>query len=70
MLDLGGHRQLIQRHGFNDDGVATELGLGELVDADEFDAALALRQLKRARKAFDQPQTMVGYPDLLPLTEN
>ncbi|HCH75434.1 ATPase [Stutzerimonas stutzeri] len=65
MLDLGGHRQLIQRHGFNDDGVATELGLGELVDADEFDAALALRQLKRARKAFDQPQTMVGYPDRL-----
>lgn len=27
MLDLGRHRNLIQRHGFNDDELAIELGL-------------------------------------------
>lgn len=33
MLDLGGHKNFIQRHHFNDDEIAAELGLQDLVDA-------------------------------------
>ena len=35
LLDLGGHRNLISRHGFNDDDLARELGLAKWVDRDE-----------------------------------
>ena len=55
MLDLGGHRNFIQRHHFNDDEIAAELGLQELVDADDFSPALA----------FDLTFLLVGYPDRL-----
>lgn len=65
MLDLGGHRVFIQRHHFNDDEVAAELGLQELVDADDFSPAMALRRLKSERLAFDLAFPAPGYPDRL-----
>ena len=65
MLDLGGHRNFIQRHHFNDDEIAAELGLQELVDADDFSPALALRRLKRERLVFHLAFPVVGYPDRL-----
>ena len=65
MLDLGGHRTLIQRHHFNDDDLAVELGLGALVDADDFIPAQALLRLKRERLCFDHAFPRPGYPDQL-----
>lgn len=65
MLDLGGYRNFIQRHHFNDDDLAAEFGLQELVDADDFNPALALRRLRLERKAFDLALPSPGYPDRL-----
>ncbi len=65
LLDLGGHRNFIQRHGFNEDSVAAELGLQDLIDEDDFDAGMALRRLRKERKAFDQAYPVVSYPDRL-----
>ncbi|MQT75007.1 AAA family ATPase [Pseudomonas helleri] len=65
MLDLGGHRNFIQRHHFNDDEIAAELGLQELVDAEDFSPAMALRRLKRERLAFDLAFPAPDYPDRL-----
>lgn len=65
MLDLGGHRNFVQRHHFNDDDLAAELGLQELVDADDFSPALALRRLRGEREAFDLAFPVPGYPDRL-----
>ena len=42
MLDLGGHRNLIQRHSFSDDELATELGLQTLIDEEDFHPRQAL----------------------------
>lgn len=65
LLDLGGHRNFIQRHGFNEDSVAAELGLQDLIDEDDFDTGMALRRLRKERKAFDQAYPVVSYPDRL-----
>ncbi len=65
MLDLGGHRNLIQRHGFNDDDLAIELGLQALIDEEDFHPRQALLRLKGERKLFDETFTDCDYPDLL-----
>lgn len=65
MLDFGGHRSLIERHHFNDDELARELGLQELIDAEEFSPAVALRRLKHERSLFEQAFPAPGYPDRL-----
>lgn len=62
VLDLGGHRQLIQRHGFNDDDLAAELGLEALIE-DEFDPRQALALLRRERRRFMNTHANFGYPD-------
>ncbi len=65
MLDLGGHRNLIQRHSFNDDELATELGLQALIEEEDFHPRQALMRLKGERKLFDEAFTECEYPDLL-----
>ena len=65
MLDLGGHRNLIQRHGFNDDELAIELGLQALIDEEDFHPRQALLRLKGERKLFDETSTTYDYPDML-----
>ena len=65
MLDLGGHRNLIQRHGFNDDELAIELGLQVLIDEEDFHPRQALLRLKGERKLFDETFTTYDYPDML-----
>lgn len=65
MLDLGGHRNLIQRQYFNDDELATELGLRVLIDDDGFKPSQALLRLRAERKAFDMHYCEAGYPDRL-----
>ncbi|MDF9776696.1 AAA family ATPase [Pseudomonas baetica] len=65
MLDLGGHRNLIQRHGFNDDELAIELGLQALIDEEDFHPRQALLRLKGERKLFDEAFTTYDYPDML-----
>ena len=65
MLDLGGHRNLIQRHGFNDDELAIELGLQALIDEEDFHPRQALLRLKGERKLFDETFTTYDYPDML-----
>lgn len=62
VLDLGGHRQLIQRHGFNDDDLATELGLGALIE-DDFEPGQALARLRRERRRFMNAHASFEYPD-------
>lgn len=65
MLDLGGHRTFIGRHGFNDDELARELGLAGWVDGDEFNAAQALKGLRQSARAFKVDYPHAPYPDRL-----
>ena len=62
MLDLGGHQNLIQRHGFNDDELAIELGLQALIDEEDFHPRQALLRLKGERKLFDETFTSYDTP--------
>lgn len=62
VLDLRVHRQLIQRHGFNDDDLAPEFGLDALIEGD-FDPRQALTLLRRERRRFLNAHTNFGYPD-------
>lgn len=39
LLQLGGHRNILGRHGFNDDDLALGMGLGRWVEADDYSAA-------------------------------
>ena len=39
LLQLGGHRNLLGRQGFNDDDLALGMGLGRWVEADDYSAA-------------------------------
>ena len=36
LLDLGGHRSFINRHGLSEDDLAHELGLAEWLDDDQY----------------------------------
>lgn len=65
MLDLGGHRNLISRHGLNDDDLARELGLAKWVDRDEYSPPQALSALRRAARAFEASNPDTPYPDRL-----
>lgn len=65
LLELGGHRNFICRHGFNDDDLAQELGLGKWVDSDDYTAALALAALRKSARTFDSDFPDAGYPDNL-----
>lgn len=65
LLDFGGHRNLIQRHHFQDDELARELGLEALIDAEDFSQAQALRRLKHERLLFEEAFPAPGYPDRL-----
>lgn len=65
LLDFGGHRNLIQRHHFQDDELARELGLEALIDAEDFSQAQALRRLKHERLRFEETFPAPGYPDRL-----
>lgn len=51
MLELGGHRNLIQRHGFNDDDLAVELGLQALIDEEDFQSASGAAALEGRAQA-------------------
>lgn len=65
LLDLGGHRNLISRHGFNDDDLAREVGLTKWVDRDEYSQPQALSALRRAARAFEASNLDTPYPDRL-----
>ncbi|SCW81553.1 ATP-binding protein [Pseudomonas sp. NFACC05-1] len=66
LLDLGGHRNLISRHGLNDDDLARELGLAKWVDhVDEYNPALVLSALRRSARSFQTSHPDTPYPDRL-----
>lgn len=44
LVPLGGHREFLHSHGFNNDGLAVALGLGHWVDSSQFDIPLFLRR--------------------------
>ena len=44
LVPLGGHREFLHSHGFNNDALATTLGLGHWVDSSQFDIPSFLRR--------------------------
>lgn len=65
MIDHNGHRSLLQRHGFDDEGLAADLGLAEMTGSNAYDPTRALLRLKHERLAFDQAFPAPDYPDRL-----
>lgn len=65
MIDHDGHRSLLQRHGFDDEGLAADLGLAEMTGSNAYDPTRALLRLKHERQAFDQAFPAPDYPDRL-----
>ncbi|BAP41548.1 ATPase central domain-containing protein [Pseudomonas sp. StFLB209] len=65
LLELGGHRTFISRHGLNDDDLAVELGLGKWLDADEASPVQLRRALRGAARQFDVDHPCLTYPDRL-----
>lgn len=65
LLDLGGHRNFINRHGLNDDDLGRELGMAKWVDSDDFNPALALATLRRSARTFHDDNPDAPYPDCL-----
>ncbi|MBK8134160.1 MAG: ATP-binding protein [Gammaproteobacteria bacterium] len=47
LVPLGGHREFLHSHGFNNDALAIALGLGHWVDSSQFDIPLFLRRSGR-----------------------
>lgn len=65
LLDLGGHRTFIGRHGFNDDDLAYELALEKWLDDDQYKPAPALAALRKSARTFQATHPQVDYPDNL-----
>ncbi|MBB3102304.1 ATP-binding protein [Azomonas macrocytogenes] len=65
MVDLQGHRQLLERGCITDDEVARELGLEELVDAEHYSRTCALQCLKREYRLFTRNYPAPDYPEPL-----
>lgn len=65
LLDLGGHRNFLGRHGFNDDDLALGLGLAEWVDNDDYSRVHALTALRREARKFADDHPQASYPDHL-----
>lgn len=67
LLDLGGHRNLINRHfGLNDDDLNHELGLAKWINRnEEYNPALVLSALRRSARAFAASHSDTPYPDRL-----
>lgn len=63
LLELGGHRTFIGRHGFNDDDLAHELGLTQWVDDDRYNPSLALTTLRKCARSFPEDHPSTPYPD-------
>lgn len=64
LLELGGHRNFICRHGFNDDELAHELGLQKWID-DDYSPSQALAALRKHARAFQADYPQPDYPDQL-----
>jgi hypothetical protein len=65
LLDLGGHRTFISRHGLNDEDLAHELGLAKWIDGDNYSPALALATLRKGARSFNTDPLYAPYPDSL-----
>jgi SpoVK/Ycf46/Vps4 family AAA+-type ATPase len=65
LLELGGHRNLLGRQGFNDDGLALGMGLGKWVEADDYSAADALKGLRQGARKLQVEHPIVSYPERL-----
>lgn len=65
LLELGGHRNFITRHGFNDYELAHELGLQKWAEDDTFDTARVLAALRRSARTFHAQHPQPAYPDRL-----
>jgi hypothetical protein len=65
LLDLGGHRTFVGRHGFNDDDLAYELALEKWLDDEQYKPALALAALRKSARTFQATHPQVDYPDNL-----
>lgn len=65
LLDLGGHRSFINRHGLSEDDLAHELGLAEWLDDDQYSPALALTTLRTRARAFNAEHMTALYPNNL-----
>ncbi len=61
MLDLDGHKDWVQTHGFSSDALATELGLGHWLDeeARSFDPKAVRQEL---RQLHQQAETQAPHP--------
>jgi len=76
ILDLGGHQQLINDHGFKDDAIARYLGLNGLLDERSEEAPerqksfrqRAMRSLQEQRQQIQHEHIAAEYPD--PLKDN
>ena len=65
MIKLQGHRQLLSRHGIEDEEVARSLGLGEWLDTDTYDRQNLQRQLRRNADRFAEAGYKLDYPEPL-----
>lgn len=65
MIDHGGHRRLIHPHGFDDEGLAADLGLAEMAGSNAYDPTQALLRLIGEHRAFDRAFPAPDYPDRL-----
>lgn len=65
LLELGGHRTFICRHGLNDDDLARELGLEKWIDGDDYSIARALGDLRKNARSFQVQHPQPDYPDNL-----
>lgn len=65
MLDLQGHRKLLRPTGIDDDEVARELGLGALVDIEDYRRLTAVQQLRREYRLFERNCPKPDFPEPL-----
>lgn len=60
LLELGGHRNLLGQHGFNDDDL--EMGLGRWVETDDCSAADVLKGLRQGARKLQADHPQVSHP--------
>ena len=67
LVPLGGHRQFVGTHGFQDDSLAEFLGLGKWIDSDEydFDPRRIVGQLRRQHRALGTAAAAVPPTSIL-----
>lgn len=65
LLELGGHRNFLGRHGFDDDDLALGLGLAKWVDNENYSPADVLTTMRQDARTFQADHPHASYPDRL-----